>query len=127
MTGNKDLIRVIKNSSVQEADEPTFARITNVDFGNGVIEAKVKSKLLPTAPAYARGFIGVAFHINDSNSRYKSIYLRPTNARCDDQVRRNHSIQYYSYPDYKFDRLRKEAAESMSPARIWRSINGSPC
>jgi hypothetical protein len=26
-------------------------------------------------------------------------------------VRRNHSIQYYSYPDYKFDRLRKEAPE----------------
>jgi len=26
-------------------------------------------------------------------------------------VRRNHSIQYYSYPDYKFDRLRKESAE----------------
>jgi hypothetical protein len=26
-------------------------------------------------------------------------------------VRRNHSIQYYAYPDYKFDRLRKEAPE----------------
>ncbi|WP_212768253.1 hypothetical protein [Larkinella sp. C7] len=28
-----------------------------------------------------------------------------------DQVRRNHAIQYYSYPDHKFDRLRKEAPE----------------
>ncbi len=33
------------------------------------------------------------------------------NARADDQVRRNHYIQYYSYPDYKFDRLRKESPE----------------
>jgi hypothetical protein len=29
----------------------------------------------------------------------------------EDQVRRNHSIQYFSYPDFKFDRLRKEAPE----------------
>jgi len=42
---------------------------------------------------------------------YESIYIRPTNGRADDQVRRNHSIQYYSYPDYKFDRLRKESPE----------------
>jgi len=27
------------------------------------------------------------------------------------QVRRNHSIQYFSFPDYKFDRLRKESLE----------------
>lgn len=59
----------------------------------------------------ARGFIGIAFRINDSNRKYESIYLRPLNARVDDQVRRNHSIQYYSYPDFTFDRLRKESPE----------------
>ena len=37
--------------------------------------------------------------------------MRPTKGRANDQVRRNHSIQYFSYPDYKFDRLRKEAPE----------------
>jgi hypothetical protein len=26
-------------------------------------------------------------------------------------VRRNHSIQYFAYPDYKFQRLRKESPE----------------
>ena len=26
-------------------------------------------------------------------------------------MRRNHAIQYYSYPEYKFDRLRKESPE----------------
>ena len=69
------------------------------------------SRLLKNAPDFARGFIGVAFRINDSNTKYESIYIRPVNARVDDQVRRNHSIQYYSYPDYKFDRLRKESPE----------------
>ena len=63
------------------------------------------------APDFARGFIGIAFRINDSNTKYESIYIRPLNARVNDQVRRNHSIQYYAYPDYKFDRLRKESPE----------------
>lgn len=83
----------------------------NIDFSNGVIEVKVLSRLLKTAPEFARGFIGIAFRVNDSNTRYESIYLRPTNARANDQVRRNHTIQYYAYPDYKFDRLRKESPE----------------
>lgn len=108
---NKQVIKVIKDSSVQKVDEPTFARLKGIDFSNGIIEVKVLSKLLKTAPDFARGFIGVAFHVNDNNTRYESIYLRPTNARANDQVRRNHSIQYYAYPDYKFDRLRKESPE----------------
>jgi hypothetical protein len=43
-------------------------------------------------------------------SRFECIYLRPTNGRADVQLRRNRSVQYFSYPDYKFDRLRAEAA-----------------
>jgi hypothetical protein len=34
---------------------------------------------------------------------------RPTNGRVDDQNRRNHATQYFSYPGYDFDRLRREA------------------
>jgi hypothetical protein len=104
----KEVVKVIKDSSVKEADEPTFVKIKGTNFRNGTIEVKVLSRLLKDAPDFARGFIGIAFRINDSNSTYESIYIRPVNARVDDQVRRNHSIQYYSYPGYKFDRLRKE-------------------
>jgi hypothetical protein len=106
-----EVIKVIKDSSVQGADEPTFVKIDGVNFKNGTIEVKVLSKLLKEAPDFARGFIGVAFHINDSMTKFENFYIRPTNARADDQVRRNHSIQYCSYPDYKFDRLRKESPE----------------
>ena len=107
----KDVIKVIKDSSVKDADEPTFVKIDGINFKNGMIEVKVLSRLLKTAPDFARGFIGIAFRINDSNTKYESFYIRPTNGRADDQVRRNHSVQYYSYPDYKFDRLRKESPE----------------
>lgn len=105
------VVKVSKDSTVREFDEPTFVRIKDVEFKDGTIEVKVLSKLLSNASPTARGFIGVAFRINDSNSRFECIYIRPTNGRADDQIRRNHSTQYFSYPDYKFDRLRKEAPE----------------
>ncbi|WP_378410445.1 family 16 glycoside hydrolase [Rhodocytophaga aerolata] len=107
----KEAVKVIKDSTVKEVDEPTFVKIKGIDFSNGTIEVKVLSRLLKNAPEFARGFIGIAFRINEGNSKYESIYIRPTNGRAEDQVRRNHSIQYYSYPDNKFDRLRKESPE----------------
>ena len=108
---DKMALRVVKDSTVTEADEPTFARTKEIDFRNGTIEVSVLSRLLKNAPATARGFIGVAFRINDTDSQFECIYIRPTNGRADDQVRRNHSVQYFSFPHYKFDRLRKESPE----------------
>ena len=105
----KEVVRVVKDSAVKESDEPTFAKLKGIEFKNGTIEVKVLSRLLPNVPESARGFIGIAFRINDSNSEFENIYIRPTNGRASDQLRRNHSTQYFSFPDYKFDRLRKEA------------------
>jgi hypothetical protein len=108
---DEKVLKVVKDSTVKPVDEPTFVRIKNLNFKNGTIEVKVLSRLLKNAPAYARGFIGVAFRIDDKNSMYESIYIRPTNGRADDQIRRNHSIQYYAYPDFKFDKLRQVSPE----------------
>lgn len=105
----KTVVRVVKDSAMTAANEPAFARVKGVELKNGTIEVKVLSRLLPNAGESARGFIGVAFRISSDNSKFESIYIRPTNGRADDQLRRNHSTQYFSYPDYKFDRLRKEA------------------
>lgn len=95
----------------QTVDEPTVVKLSGLDIENATVEVKILSRLLLEAPAFARGFIGLAFRISPDNSPYKSIYIRPTNGRADDQVRRNQSVQYYAYPDYKFDRLRKEFPE----------------
>ena len=105
----KDVVKVIKDPAVTEFDAPTFAKLNGIEFKNGTIEVEVLSRLLSNAPESARGFIGVAFRINDSNSKFECIYIRPTNGRASDQLRRNHSTQYFSFPDYKFERLRKEA------------------
>jgi len=103
-------VRVSRDTATNGADIPTFVRLTNTEnFTNGTIEVTLLSRLLPTAFPDARGFIGLAFRINKDNTKFESIYIRPTNGRAEDQLRRNHSTQYFSYPDYKFDRLRKEA------------------
>jgi hypothetical protein len=105
----KQAVKVIKDSSIKTFDQPTFVKIADIHFKNGTIEADVLSRLLQNAPTSARGFIGIAFRINDSNSKFECIYIRPTNGRADNQLQRNHSIQYFSYPEYDFERFRKEA------------------
>jgi hypothetical protein len=86
-----------------------YAIVKNISFRDGVIEAEVAGKPAVNAPPDARGFIGIAFHLQEN--KYEYIYLRPTNGRADDQVRRNHSVQYSSYPDYDFARMRQESPE----------------
>jgi hypothetical protein len=105
----KEVIRVIKDSTVKLVDEPTYVKIRGFEFKNGTIEVNVLSRLLPNAADSARGFIGIAFRINDRDTNFECIYIRPANGRDNHQIRRNHSIQYYSFPNYKFNSLRKEA------------------
>jgi hypothetical protein len=81
-----------------------------MDFGDGTIEVDLASDLATDAPDYARGFVGLAFRI-DSRGHFENVYLRPTNSAAPDQVRRNHTIQYAAYPDFRFDQLRRESPE----------------
>ena len=92
-------------------DMDTFAFVPGLDFHDGAIEVDVAGSLLPNAPSGARGFVGVAFRINENDGNFfcEGLYVRPTNSRSEDQIRRNRSTQYFSYPGYNFERLRREA------------------
>ena len=68
-------------------------------FHDGTIDVAVAGRPASGAVEGARGFIGMAFRIRDG--RFEYIYLRPTNGRADDQVRRNHSTQYSAHPDFR--------------------------
>lgn len=106
----KEAVKVIVDTAVKGPNQPTYVRLKGIELHNGTIELKVLSRLVPGTGSFARGFIGVAFRINTDNTKFESIYIRPTNGRADDQLRRNHATQYFSYPDYGFQRLRTEAA-----------------
>jgi hypothetical protein len=81
-----------------------------MDFIDGTIEVDLASDLAADAPNYARGFVGLAFRI-DAKGHFENLYLRPTNSNAPDQIRRNHTIQYAAYPDFRFDQLRKQSPE----------------
>jgi len=87
----------------------SYAIVKGSKFHNGTIEVDLAGKPAASAGPGARGFIGIAFRLQ--GNRYEYIYLRPTNGRANDQVRRNHSTQYGAWPDYDYDRLRKESPE----------------
>jgi hypothetical protein len=104
-----DAVEVRQAEPYRGPDQDTFAFIPGLDFHDGTIELDVAGSLLPTALAGARGFVGIAFRIDPESFACEGLYIRPTNGRADDQVRRNHATQYFSYPGWDFDRLRREA------------------
>ncbi|HMJ62446.1 MAG TPA: hypothetical protein VK493_11815 [Bryobacteraceae bacterium] len=91
-------------------DATSYAVIKDALFRDGTIEVEVAGQPAAGAPGAARGFIGIAFRLQ-ADGTYEYIYLRPTNGRADDQIRRNHSTQYGSYPDFGFGKSRQEAPE----------------
>jgi hypothetical protein len=100
-------VKIIEDGSVQNGE--AYALVKNLDFHNGTIEVELAGRPGTTAAPDARGFIGIGFRVRDN--RFEYIYLRPTNGRADDQIRRNHSTQYSSFPEFDFARLRKESPE----------------
>lgn len=92
-------------------DPPDFAYLPELDLRNGVIEVELAGSVAPGAPAQARGFVGVAFRITPQDMAHEGIYIRPSNGRAEEQIRRNHSCQYYAYPDFPWNRLRSEEPE----------------
>lgn len=88
-------------------DEPTYVKLIGLDMENGSVEVKLLSKIQNPSPFQAaQGFIGLAFRISEDNSRFESIYLRPRVGRSENQLARNHTVQYFAYPDHKFQKLR---------------------
>jgi hypothetical protein len=107
----KAALRVTDDIPSQRHDEDRLVILNGGAFRDGVIELEVAGEPGPDAPADARGFVGVAFRVAPDISKFECFYLRPTNARADDQVRRNHSAQYIAFPEFPWARLRKEFAE----------------
>ena len=89
-------------------DDRHYARLLDIDdFENGTIEVKMYSQIQDPSPyPPAAGFIGLYYRIKEDDSAWESIYLRPKVGRINNQMARNHAVQYFSYPEYKFQTLR---------------------
>jgi len=101
-------LKLIPDDSKSGATGGMLALFNGIKFRNGTIDVDVSGTPAKGADESARGFIGVVFRVQ-SEGRFEVIYLRPTNSNADDQLRRNHTTQYSSDPDWPWDRLRKES------------------
>jgi hypothetical protein len=98
--------RAVRVTELPSAAGAAVAVVVGSDFGDGTIEVEIASEPAPGAPEGSRGFAGLAFRLADDG--FEAIYLRPTNGRADDQLRRNHSVQYVSEPGHPWYKLREE-------------------
>ena len=101
----------VTDADPQADTELRIAKLENTYFHNGIIEVELAGQPMKNASEGARGFVGIAFRIDSSNAGFECFYLRPTNGRAADQVRRNHSAQYISYPEFPWYKLRKDFPE----------------
>ncbi len=98
----KDKISGIKLDARQGDGLAVFK---NIDFENGILEFDVKGKNVP-----GKSFVGIAFHILDEKN-FNAVYFRPFNFQNPDKVRRGHSVQYISHPEFTWNKLRSDFPE----------------
>jgi hypothetical protein len=103
----KQAVRITEDGIVPNGE--AYAVVKNATVHNGTIDVDLAGQPASGVGEGARGFIGVAFRLH--NGQFEYIYLRPTNGRADDQVRRNHSVQYSSFPTFDFAASRRVAPE----------------
>jgi hypothetical protein len=100
--------KAVKLTETPGNQKESIAIVKGVTLGDGSLEVEMAGAPAKGTNEGARGFIGLAFHVQADASHYETIYLRPTNGRADDQLRRNHSTQYISVPDWPWEKLRQE-------------------
>lgn len=76
--------------------------LKEVSFKTGTIDVDLRGK-----DVFQQSFLGIAFHGVDTII-YDAIYFRPFNFQSTDTLRRKHTVQYISEPDYPWDKLREE-------------------
>jgi hypothetical protein len=86
----------------------SLAIVAGSDFDDGAMEVDLVGLPRKGSPADTRGFVGLAFRVEGHGARFEAFYLRFTNGRAEDQLRRNHAAQYVSEPDFPWFRLREE-------------------
>jgi hypothetical protein len=104
----RDAVRVSDTASADTPDGLRYAVIGGTDFQDGAIEVDLAGDTQSGAAPEFRGFTGIAFRMSADGARYETVYLRPKNGRAEDQLQRNHSVQYDAQPDFPWQKLRQE-------------------
>jgi len=101
-------VRIIDAGPDGLDDAGRMAIVPGTSFQDGTIEVNLSGDTAPDARPDLRGFVGIAFRVAGDKSHFECFYLRPKNGRSEDQLQRNHSVQYISVPGFPWNKLRSE-------------------
>lgn len=92
---------------VDFVDRPTFV-VLPVSFGDGTIDVDLRGSLNGQGMPDSRAFVGIAYRISPNLDAFEAVYLRPLNGRplAPPPPRDRRAVQHFTYPDWRFDRLR---------------------
>lgn len=98
---------------VKSAEGPGVVWLEHAWFSTGTLEFDVKGKNV-----MQQSFVGLAFH-SQNDSTYEAIYFRPFNFNSEEELRRNHSVQYVFMPQFDWFNLREA-----HPGKYENSLSG---
>ena len=71
--------------------------LADIEFAQGIIEVELLGENNP-----GKSFIGMAFNIQDDKT-YEAIYFRPFNFVAEEQIRKEHMVQYIFEPEFTWN------------------------
>ena len=79
-----------------------LALVNNLKFSEGTLEIDLRGggKQEPS-------FVGLAFGVVDTKT-FEAVYFRPFRFADDNPEARSHAVQYVAWPEYTWERLRRE-------------------
>jgi len=92
-----------------------FAWLKDFSFSTGIIEFDVRGE-----DVKQHSFVGIAFRGKD-NETFDAIYLRPFQFRAKEEELRNRAIQYISWPEFTWQKLRED-----SPGKYEQAVKPAP-
>ncbi len=95
-------VSVLNDGDKRGLSQNDIVWLKNFSFSTGTIEVDLKGK-----DVFQQSFLGIAFHGIDTIT-YDAIYFRPFNFQSADTLRKKHTVQYISQPDYPWEKLRNE-------------------
>jgi hypothetical protein len=79
-----------------------LALVQNLTFSEGTLEIDLRGGGKREA-----SFLGLAFGIADAKT-FEAVYFRPFRFADDDPGARSHAVQYVAWPEYTWEKLRKD-------------------
>jgi len=83
-------------------DDDGLGILEDIEFDKGIIEVELLGENNP-----GKSFIGIAFNIQNDNT-FEAIYFRPFNFVAEEQIRKDHMVQYIFHPEFTWRKLRVE-------------------